>query len=163
MKKLLSFTLVLSLLILSACGTEEKVESSTPPEDAPDFEITVPDSPTTPTPVAPTPTPAPTPKPTPAPVPPKAETLPLREISMESGNLFYKPAAIKLKLNQPVKIIFKNTGIHTFTIDALGINVKLSGGSGSVQFTPKKAGAFSYYCAIPGHSNSGMVGTLVVE
>lgn len=92
----------------------------------------------------------------------RTETTVVKQISMESANFFFKSNTLSLKMNQPVKITFKNTGVHTFTVDELGVNVKLTDGSGSVTFTPKKTGTFQYYCAIPGHKEAGMVGTVTV-
>ncbi len=85
-----------------------------------------------------------------------------RTINMVSGNFFFSPNNMKLVKGEKVKINFQNTGIHTFTIDELGVNVRLTGRSGQVEFTPNKAGKFRYYCAIPGHAEAGMIGGLEV-
>ena len=87
----------------------------------------------------------------------------VREINAVSGNFFFNPNNITLKKNQPVRISFKNSGFHTFTIDELGVNVPLQGSSATVEFTPTKAGTFEYYCAVPGHRERGMLGSLNVE
>jgi len=52
---------------------------------------------------------------------------------------------------------------HTFTIDALGVDLRvpLSGRRAAV-FTAAP-GVYQYYCAIPGHAASGMRGTLTVR
>ena len=86
-----------------------------------------------------------------------------REISMVSGNLFFNPKNLTLTKGQPVKITFTNSGVHTFTIDELGVNTALRGGSGVVEFTPTQSGTFEYYCTVPGHREGGMFGTLTVE
>ncbi len=86
----------------------------------------------------------------------------VKNIDIVSGNLFFSPNRLKLIKGQNVKINFKNKGIHTFTIDELGVNVMLTGNTGSVEFTPNKSGKFEYYCAIPGHREGGMVGDLEV-
>jgi len=86
-----------------------------------------------------------------------------REISMTSGNLFFGPRTLTLAKGQPVKINFRNVGVHTFTIDELGVNVTLRGSSGVVEFTPDRSGTFEYYCAVPGHRGGGMFGSLRVE
>lgn len=86
-----------------------------------------------------------------------------REISMVSGNLFFNPKNLTLTKGQPVKIAFTNSGVHTFTIDELGVNTALRGNSGVVEFTPTISGTFEYYCAVPGHRGGGMFGTLTVE
>jgi plastocyanin len=53
---------------------------------------------------------------------------------------------------------------HTFTIDALGVNVPIpTGGERSVTFRAPP-GTYTYYCAIPGHAAlAGMRGTLTVR
>lgn len=87
----------------------------------------------------------------------------IREINMISGNLFFNPEDLKLVKGEPVKISFENRGTHTFTIDELGVNVILRGSSGVAEFTPTKSGTFEYYCAVPGHREGGMFGSLLVE
>jgi len=87
----------------------------------------------------------------------------VQEISMESGNLFFSPGKLTLTKGQPVKITFQNSGLHTFTIDELGVNVALTGNSGVVEFVPTKTGVFEYYCAVPGHREGGMLGSLTVN
>lgn len=83
---------------------------------------------------------------------------------IESGNLFFKPSTITVKVNQPVTLNFSNAGFHTFTIDELGVDVNLRGKpTASATFTPAKTGTFSFYCAIPGHAVGGMKGTIVVQ
>lgn len=86
-----------------------------------------------------------------------------REINMVSGNLFFTPTNLTLVENQPVRITFQNTGTHTFTINELGVNFTISGSSGVAEFTPSTSGTFEYYCAVPGHRQGGMFGTLTVE
>jgi plastocyanin len=51
---------------------------------------------------------------------------------------------------------------HTFTIDALGVDVRAPVGRlRSVSFEARP-GTYSYYCRIPGHATLGMRGTLTV-
>ena len=52
---------------------------------------------------------------------------------------------------------------HTFTIDALGINLTVPA-RGKDQLTLKlPRGTYTFYCDIPGHPEAGMVGKLVVD
>jgi uncharacterized cupredoxin-like copper-binding protein len=52
---------------------------------------------------------------------------------------------------------------HTFDIDALNIHVALPAHSTTaVAIKPTGAGSLEFYCAIPGHKDAGMVGTLTV-
>ncbi|HYJ12130.1 MAG TPA: c-type cytochrome [Thermomicrobiales bacterium] len=55
---------------------------------------------------------------------------------------------------------------HDFTVDEFGIAEPLAPGGGPVTITiPADAapGEYRFYCSIPGHAESGMVGTLIVE
>jgi len=86
-----------------------------------------------------------------------------KEISMASGNLFFAPKSLTLAKDQQVKITFSNSGFHTFTIDELDVNQSLRGSTVTVEFTPTETGTFEYYCAVPGHKEGGMSGSLIVE
>lgn len=85
-----------------------------------------------------------------------------QEVSVESGNLYFKPAAITVKVNQPVRVNISNKGGHTFTISEFGVDVLLNGPSASATFTPTKTGTFPITCEIPGHKEAGMKGALIV-
>ena len=87
----------------------------------------------------------------------------IKGINITSGNLFFSPKTITVAKDQPVVINLQNTGTHTFTIKELGVNVPLSGNSPVVEFTPTESGTFEYYCAVPGHREGGMFGSLKVE
>lgn len=148
MKKLL-FSSLTSLFLLAACFHES----------APQAPVAEP----TPTAIpAPAPTPAPTPTPTPTPTPPPAKKLESQVLSIEAGNIFFKPKSFTVKVNQPVTVNFTNKGSHTFTIDELGVNSKLQEASGSFTFTPTKTGSFTFYCSVPGHRQAGQFGIITV-
>ncbi len=84
-------------------------------------------------------------------------------ITMRSGNMFFEPAAITAKKGETITINFENSGMHTFVIDELGVNVDLKGKKqGSIIFTPDKAGTFEFYCDVGDHRAAGMKGTLTV-
>lgn len=52
---------------------------------------------------------------------------------------------------------------HTFTIDALGVDLRVPlDGRRSVTFTAAP-GVYQYHCQIPGHTQAGMTGTLTVR
>lgn len=87
----------------------------------------------------------------------------VREINMVSGNLFFSPKTLTLAKDQPVKITFQNTGTHTFTIKEMGVDVPISGSSATAEFIPAISGTFEYYCAVSGHRERGMFGSLTVE
>ena len=52
---------------------------------------------------------------------------------------------------------------HTFTIDALGVDLRVPlAGRRSVTFTAAP-GVYEYRCQIPGHAQLGMIGTLTIR
>ncbi len=60
-------------------------------------------------------------------------------------------------------VINKDDFAHTFDIDALNIHVALPAHSTTaVAIKPTAAGTLQFYCAIPGHRDGGMAGTLTV-
>ncbi len=73
---------------------------------------------------------------------------------------------ITVKPGDTIQVV--NTGAldHDFVVDELGIDEPLAPGSEPVTVTiPADAapGEYRFYCSIPGHAESGMVGTLIIE
>jgi len=61
-------------------------------------------------------------------------------------------------------VINKDDFGHTFDIDALNIHVALPARSTTaVAVKPTAIGSLQFYCAIPGHKDAGMVGTIQVQ
>ena len=61
-------------------------------------------------------------------------------------------------------VINKDTTGHSFDIDSLGIHVQLAPNSTTaIAVTPTGPGPLEFYCAVPGHREAGMVGTISVE
>ena len=85
-----------------------------------------------------------------------------RTFNMVSQNFSFSPASLSMAKGTMVTLKIQNSGLHTFTIDALRINQNLASGTNTVMFTATQSGTFEYYCAIPGHRERGMVGTLQV-
>lgn len=139
MKKLVLVAAIVAAIALAGCTVFE----ATPPAEEAPATTTEPQENATTTPVSP------------------LSEAP-KEINMVSSDLAFVPSSLSLKLNEPVKLVFNNSGTHTFTVDELGINVPLIGTSSSVEFTPVQAGAFEFYCSTPGHKEGGMKGTLTV-
>ncbi|MFQ5761934.1 MAG: plastocyanin/azurin family copper-binding protein [Candidatus Bathyarchaeia archaeon] len=78
-----------------------------------------------------------------------------------------KNPTIEVHAGDIVKITLVNgDGVeHDIVIDALGLHsshVREKGESTVVIFTAEKAGAFEYYCSVPGHKEAGMVGQIIV-
>ena len=53
---------------------------------------------------------------------------------------------------------------HSFDIDALNVHVQMPAHSTSVAaVAPTASGPLEFYCAVPGHREAGMVGSITVE
>lgn len=87
-----------------------------------------------------------------------------REIFIDSGDFFFSPKSITLRAGERVILRIRSKGLHTFTLDKLGINVETPDGEvTNVEFTPVQRGSFEFYCDIPGHRRDGQIGTLIVQ
>jgi len=51
---------------------------------------------------------------------------------------------------------------HDFTIDALGVKLVVEANASVTQTFEAAPGVYEFYCSIPGHKESGMVGTITV-
>ena len=89
------------------------------------------------------------------------------EVSVDGSEYSFSPKTITVKKGATVKLTFKNIGnaIHTWTVDGLNADTGsiLPGSSETIEFDATTAGTYEIYCAVAGHRESGMVGTLVVE
>ncbi len=68
--------------------------------------------------------------PMPSPTTPAPATVPVREIVVELGDYYFKPQSIVIRLGETARFVLNNVGkaSHTFTIDELGIDVRLAPG-----------------------------------
>jgi uncharacterized cupredoxin-like copper-binding protein len=105
---------------------------------------------TTPTAVAPTPT------------PPATGSL---RVSMDAGDFYFKPNAVTIPANTAVRFTIRNVAQipHNFSIDALKVSVALPPGDTRDVTIRAPAGAYEFYCNLPGHKSAGMFGTLTVR
>ena len=109
-----------------------------------------------------------------------------RTVEVSSTGMNFDVKEITVAKGQPVKLVYNNKDIqlHDWSIDKIPAEVKDSHGddhehsdknqpvvhvaadaskSGTVEFTPTKAGSYAFYCTVPGHKESGMLGTLIVK
>lgn len=87
-------------------------------------------------------------------------------ITVDGGEFYYEPNEIRVKVDEPVKIIFNDVeGFHDFVIDEFNVKTPQIKGPNTVEvtFTPDKTGSFEYYCSVGRHREMGMKGTLIVE
>jgi len=85
-------------------------------------------------------------------------------VNMSARSFSFNPTELKAKVGESIVLEVQSIGQHTFTVDELDVNISLPHNETmKVEFTPSQAGVFTYYCAIPGHREGGMFGSLTVE
>lgn len=91
--------------------------------------------------------------------------IPAQTVSVKAFSFGFSPSTIKLTKDQRVTLELTSLDVaHTFTVDNLGIDMKVQGGETiSIEYVPKEVGEFEFYCSVPGHKEAGMVGTIMVE
>jgi plastocyanin len=104
-----------------------------------------------------------------------------QEITVVSSDTFaYDPDALTLTAGEPVIITLDNSGAaieHDLRSDDLPASDIVAAGESSdevfvtaaggetatLEFTPSEAGEYVFYCAVEGHRDAGMEGTITVE
>jgi len=115
------------------------------------------------------------------------------EVSMQASEFRFEPATIEAMAGQQVTVMMQNIGTveHDFVIqeipvdvmaaeseaegeghsmDGMGLEMEpavhmgaMAGMRDSVTFVPTKPGTYEFFCAVAGHREAGMVGTLMVR
>jgi plastocyanin len=93
---------------------------------------------------------------------------PISTVTIEAGNLFFKPK--NLTLNQPgiytLKLTNTQSGGHTlvFGSKVSGFRLQVSGeGSSDQRKIDFKTGSYTFWCDVPGHRSGGMEGKITVQ
>jgi len=99
-----------------------------------------------------------------------AESEAVFKIMVKGDEFSFSPASFKVSRGVKVELTFENIGNvpHNFFVDELGLKTKTIGGGGTdtLSFTaPSVASKVNYvsYCAVPGHKEAGMKGTITIE
>jgi plastocyanin len=93
----------------------------------------------------------------------KAQAVPAGAVEVQTVNVAYVPRSLQVSGGK-VTVAVHNRDLfwHTFTIDALKVDVRAPVGRLSSATFEAKPGTYTYYCRIPGHATLGMRGTLTV-
>ena len=88
-----------------------------------------------------------------------------REIRVSGREFSFTPQEIRIRQGETVNLVFDNRGqmFHTLTISELGLELRANGSdriAGALQAT--RRGTYSFICAVAGHAESGMRGTIEV-
>lgn len=86
--------------------------------------------------------------------------------ALVGGRNTFDQAELRARVGERVVLRLENsdTLMHSFDIDEFNVHVPMPTGSPALAiFTPTEAGSYRFYCRIPGHTEAGMFGTLIVE
>lgn len=106
-----------------------------------------------------------------------------------TDQLTFEPNQISVEVGQPVLLTIENVGLalHDFTIGEMAVHVSHHEGdsddmahmegaehdnavhmaldgstAGTIEFTPEEVGEYQFHCTVLGHTEAGMIGTLIV-
>jgi uncharacterized cupredoxin-like copper-binding protein len=113
------------------------------------------------------------------------------EVSLQAAEFRFEPSSVEVTAGQQVTVTMENMGTveHDFVIQEIPVEETaaesepatpghtmdemeiepavhmgaMAGMSDRVSFVPTKPGTYEFFCAIPGHKEAGMVGTLIVR
>lgn len=86
--------------------------------------------------------------------------------TLTTANFAFDRAELRARAGETVELRLLNRDpfAHSFDLDAWQVHqLMLTGEASVIRFTPTEPGAYTFYCGIPGHRQSGMTGTVVVE
>ena len=86
-------------------------------------------------------------------------------ITLEAAEMHFAPTEVTIPANTDVTIRINNVGVlpHNFSVIDQGVSVDFEPGQDVEVTLNLPPGTYEFICDIPGHSESGMVGTLIVE
>ena len=124
--------------------------------------VSAPGSPPPPPAPPPPPQPPPPPPPTVTPPAPPAEQSPGGALRVVTSEFRFEPTSLTATAGT-VSLTVTNRGQlpHTFTIDGL-VNVEIQPGETKTATFQAAPGTYRFLCAVPGHDQAGMTGTLTV-
>jgi len=87
------------------------------------------------------------------------------DVTVEAGEMFFAPETLEATAGEDFTIVINNTGVlpHDFSIEGTDYQIDLPSGEAVSITINLPAGEYVYYCDIPGHTESGMKGTLIVS
>ena len=87
------------------------------------------------------------------------------QLEITASSFQFQPRDIAIYPDESVLLVLHSTdGRHTFTVDELSVDVEIPAGEQvTSELTTAKLGTFTFYCAVEGHREQGMKGTLKVS
>ena len=93
------------------------------------------------------------------------EVLAALPVLTAKNDLFDQPE-IRARVGETVALRLENadTSTHYLDIDEFNVHAFIPAGKSNLAiFTPTQTGTYTFYCQVPGHTEAGMKGTLIVE
>jgi len=86
------------------------------------------------------------------------------EITVKAASLAFTPNELTVAVGEPMAIRLESDDLeHDLIVDEVGLHVHAEAGqSATGGFTATEPGTYTIYCSVPGHRETGMVGTLTV-
>ncbi len=86
-------------------------------------------------------------------------------LTVASRDIYFEPDGLAIPADADVSLLLPNDGkaLHSFTIDALGVDVYVAPGAEERVVIHAAPGTYRFYCAVYGHAAAGMVGELTVK
>jgi heme/copper-type cytochrome/quinol oxidase subunit 2 len=86
--------------------------------------------------------------------------------ALVSGRNTFDQTELRARVDETVALRLENSDAqtHSFDIDAFDVHVAMPTNMPALAlFTSTAPGSYTFYCRIPGHTEAGMKGTLIVE
>ncbi len=99
-------------------------------------------------------------------LPQKAQAVAPTDVLLSAETIRFTQDTIHVKSGEPVTLQLANADFvaHSFDIDALDLHVAMEPNDNTTaRFIAPEPGTYTFTCNIPGHTEAGMVGTLIVE
>lgn len=88
-----------------------------------------------------------------------------RKVQVIAREFYFQPSELRVRVGETVNLEFKDEGMmfHTFTVRELGIDLRANPGQSiSGALRADRPGTFTFICAVLGHAQLGMRGSIVV-
>ena len=94
-----------------------------------------------------------------------ATSQPANAITVTIRDFSFTPSQLSIPANvaTPVTITNEGANTHTFSIDEFELSLELAPGESTTVTLTALPGEYAFYCAVPGHRDGGMEGTLSAE
>ncbi len=97
---------------------------------------------------------------------PAGPAMPPADIVLTAEQMRFGQDELRLQVGQTVAVVLDNRDLygHSFDVDGLGVHIAMPAKQEVIAtFTATRPGIFEFYCGVPGHTEAGMIGKIIVE